>query len=279
MTSQEPEARPQFADTVTGKIVVGLAVAAGSALIGWIVSRATYEPPAEPRPDVQISPSTIVAQANEVVEFSAEGSSVPSSAAPAYSWSIGGLEPNKSPIANCQELTAVIRCRFALPGTFAVSVTVLDANGQSGSAAASVTVSIPNGYLAVYARSVTPEARRALAYDVDWVSLQTLVGRPIILDDPETGAPVYAVLVQAPSGNGTPPDWRGAAAGLKVAIPRLSPEAQTQFEVALGRIGIVPITLPLGEIQVATERGAVDLGFLPVDSPDALARLSSEGER
>lgn len=279
MSNGSPRANPPFADTVTGKIVVGLVVAAGSALIAWFVSRATYEPPPEPRPSADIVPESIVARAFETVEFTAEGSRVPSANPPDFSWRISGLEPNRSPGARCTDRGATIGCRFSLPGTFAVAVTVRDTNGQSSSAAASVTVSVPNGYLGILTRLDDADAQRALLYDIDWVRLQGLVGRPILLQDPETGSAVYAALAQPPDEAGTQPSWEGAAAGLKVAIPQLPPEARQEFEIALSEIGMVPVTMPFGEIITATERGAIDLGFVAVDSPDALAALAGDGNR
>lgn len=274
MSDSNTSTQRPFADTALGKIVVGLVVAAGSAFIAWFVSRATYEPPPTPRPDAKIAPTSVLAQANEVVEFTAQGSSVPSSEAPTYFWSVGGLDLNKSPVARCTDRGTTIGCRFILPGTFAVSVRVLDANGQPSSAAASVTVSIPSGYLGVLLGKDDPNALRALLYDVDWVSLQALVARPIVLQDPETGAPIYAALVEPPAAMAANPPWRGAATGLKVAIPRLPSDVQAEFEVALAQIGMVPVTLPLGEIFEATERGAVDLGFIAVDSPEALTEMA-----
>lgn len=273
MADNDTSERTPLADTVLGKILIGVAVAAGSAFISWFVSRATYVPPPPPRPVAEIAPQTILAQANAIVEFSAKGSSVPSPERPSYLWRVSGLEPNKSPVARCDDKGATLSCRFALPGTFAVSVDVVDANGQSGSAASTITVSVPSGYLGLMLGSDDPNALRALLYDVDWVALQSLVTRPIILLEPETNAPIYAALAEPPSDAADPPPWRGAAAGLKIAIPLLPPESRLEFEIALAQIGLAPVTLPFSEVYMATERGAVDLGFVVVDSPEALAEI------
>lgn len=273
MADNETRAPTPPADTVFGKILIGVAVAAGSAFISWFVSRATYEPPPPPRPVADIAPPTILAQANAIVEFSAKGSSIPSPATPSYLWRVSGLEPNKSPVAKCEENGATLSCRFALPGTFAVSVDIVDANGQSSSAASTITVSVPSGYLGLMLSSDNPNALKALLYDVDWVALQSLVTRPIILIDPESNAPVYAALAEPPSDATDPPPWRGAAAGLKVAIPPLPPESSLQFEIALAEIGLSPVRLPFSEVYVATERGAIDLGFVVIDSPEVLAEI------
>lgn len=274
MADDEMGERKAPAETVVGKIFIGIAVAAGSALISWFLSRATYVPPPPPKPAAQISPSTVVAQANATVEFSAKGSSVPSPETPAYLWRVSGLEPNKSPVARCDDKGATLSCRFVLPGTFAVSVDVVDTNGQSGSAASTITVSVPSGYLGLILSNDDANALRALLYDVDWVSLQSLVTRPIIILDPDSRSPVYAALADPPSGTADPPPWRGAAAGLKVAIPPLPTEPKLQFEIALAEIGLVPVTLPFSEVYTATERGLVDVGFLTFDDPARLTETS-----
>lgn len=271
MSDDEIARRTAPADTVIGKIFIGIAVAAGSAIISWVVSRATYVPPPLPKPAAQISPSTIVAQANAIVEFSAQGSSVPSPEKPDYQWRVSGLEPNNSPVARCDDKGATLSCRFALPGTFAVSVDVVDANGQVGSAASTITVSVPSGYLGLLLGNENEEALRALLYDVDWVALQSLVTRPIIILDPDSRSPVYAALATPPDGTADPPPWRGAAAGLKIAIPPLPAESRLQFEIALVEIGLVPVTLPFSENYTATERGAIDVGFLSIDDPAGLS--------
>jgi len=271
MPDNEVDTGSHYADTVAGKILIGVAVAAGSAFISWFVSRATYVPPPPPQPVARITPTTALVQANTVVEFSAKGSSVQGAEQSIYSWRVSGLEPNKSPVARCAEKIATLSCRFALPGTFAVSIDVVDANGQYASAVSTITVSVPNGYLGLMLGSDNPNALRALLYDIDWVSLQSLVARPIVLQDPETGTPVYAAFADPPDDATDPPPWRNAAAGLKIAIPRLSPESSMAFEVALTQIGLVPVVLPFSEIYAATERGAVDLGFVSVNSPVGLA--------
>jgi hypothetical protein len=161
-----------------------------------------------------------------------------------------------------------------LPGTFAVSVDVVDANGQSSSAASSITVSVPSGYLGLMLGSDDPNALKALLYDVDWVALQSLVTRPIILIEPDSKAPVYAALAEPPSTETDPPPWRDAAAGLRIAIPPLPPESSLQFEIALTEIGLVPVKLPIGEIYPAAERGMIDLGFVLIDSPGGLTEIT-----
>ena len=259
-----------FADTVLGKIIIGVAIAMGGAFISWFVSRATHVPPPLPKPTAEIVPESTLAQANAIIEFSAEGSAIPSAEEPLYQWRVGGLGVNESPVAKCSDAGATLGCRFSLPGTFAVSVEIRDSNGQTDTAASTITVSVPNGYLGLMLGSDDPDALRALLYDVDWVKLQSLVSRPIVLQEPETKAPIYAIFAEPPIEATDPPPWRNAAEGLKVAIPPLSPEAHAEFENALAQIGLVSVTLSFAEVFMATERGAVDLGFVAIDSPDAL---------
>lgn len=253
------------------EIFIGITVAVASGTISWMFSRLTYVHPPLPKPTAQISPSKIVVQANETVEFSANGSSVPSHETPDYLWRVGGLEPNKSPVAKCHEQGGTLSCRFALPGTFAVSVDVVDTNGQVGTAASTITVSIPNGYLGLFLADQDENSLKALLYDIDWVSLQSLVARPIVIIDPDSGAPVYAALASKPTGTADPPPWRGAAAGLKVAIPPLPQAVRWQFESALTKIGLYPVSLAFREIFSADERGRFDVGFRSIDDPAGLA--------
>jgi hypothetical protein len=273
MPEAEASGHKPVADTVLGKILIGVAVAAGSAFISWFVSRATYVPPPPPKPSAAIVPKELLAQANAMTEFSAEGSTVPSAERPAYVWRVGGLEPNKSPVARCSVNEATLSCRFMLPGTFAVSVEVVDANGQSNSAVSVISVSVPGGYLGLFIDRDDPDALRSLLYDVDWIALQSLVTRPIVLQDPETNAPIFAALVEPPFDAPDPPPWRGKANGLKIALPPLPSEARSEFEIALAQIGVVTVTLPAYEVFLATERGMVDLGFVAIDSPEALSEI------
>lgn len=164
-----------FADTATGKIFIGIMIIAGSGILSWFASRATYEPPPPPRPEAEIVPHRLVAEAHEIIEFSAAGSTTPSAEQPIYRWEIGGLEANLSPSARCSEETAILRCRFLMPGTFAVSVEVEDQNGQIGRAVATVTVSIKDGYLGIIQIESDSKVQAALLYDIDWTYLQTLV--------------------------------------------------------------------------------------------------------
>ena len=274
MADNERNLRPPPADTVLGKILIGVAVASGSAFISWLVSRATYVPPPPPKPVAEIAPSEFLAQANAIVEFSAKGSSVPSRETPSYFWRVGGFEPNQSPVARCADKGATLSCRFAFPGTFAVSVDVVDANSQSSSAVSAITVSVPNGYLGIMLSSDDPNAFKSLLYEVDWVALQSLVTRPIILTEPGSGTPIYAVLAEPPPEATDPPPWRGEAAGLKVAIPPLPPESRSEFKATLAETGLVPVELPFSEVYLATEQGAIDLGFVEIDSPGGLPEIS-----
>jgi len=276
MIEDDTSGRTPPADTILGKILVGVAVAAGSAFVSWSVSRATYVPPPLPKPLAEIVPKTILAQANTIVEFSAKGSSVPGSEPPSYVWSVGGLELNRSPVARCNDKNSTLSCRFVLPGTFSVAVDVLDENGETSSAASTITVSVPGGYLGLLLGKNDADAQKALLYDIDWAALQSLVTRPIILMEPDTQAPVYAALAEPPAVANDPPPWRGTAAGLKVAIPPLPPEAGLQFEIALAEIGLVPLTLPFSEVYAAATQGAIDLGFLVIDSPEALAEVGEQ---
>jgi hypothetical protein len=72
MPSADPNhaQRPAFADTASGKIVIGLTIAAGAASISHIVTRVFFEPAP---PVASITPDKIEAQAGATVEFSSAG--------------------------------------------------------------------------------------------------------------------------------------------------------------------------------------------------------------
>ncbi len=81
------------------------------------------------------------------------------------------------------------------------SVNVLDEDGLTDAASASVTVSVERGYVSLYLR--TPggpigqaAAETALLYGVDGSDVQSRIGRPIILFDPELGSSVYAATIE-----------------------------------------------------------------------------------
>ena len=61
-----------------------------------------------------------------------------------------------------------------------------------------MTVSVKNGYFGLLLRSENPNAVRALMYDVDWLSLQSLISRPIVLIEPESNTPAYAAMLEVP---------------------------------------------------------------------------------
>jgi hypothetical protein len=269
-------AEKQAVDTIWGRIAIGLAIAAGSAVISWIVARASYVPPPPQQPTAVIAPTTYTAAPGETVEFSASGSSAPSSNAEGgapliYHWSVGGVPPEMSAIARCNENTAILRCRFVSPGAFAVSVAVVDQNKQSASAASIVTVGVPGGYLGIFLLGATrADAHRALLYDVDWVEVQSKTSQPIVLYDPDTDAAIFAMQADPPADAVDPPPWRGEAGGLKIALPPMPRLAREALEMALLDLGLSVVQMPSGEIYHAGTRGAVDAVGLPLDTPEGL---------
>ncbi|WP_372426424.1 hypothetical protein [Salinarimonas chemoclinalis] len=250
------------------EIVVGIVLAAVSGLVSWFLARATYDPP---RPRISVSPSEALVPGLGFVEFTTEAT--PAAERPSdLRWLVGGLEPTSNPAARCTRGDHVLRCQFLLPGIFAVSVTHTDRNGNSASAASRITVRLRNGYLAFLLMSDDPQAEKAFFYGVDWTLLQSLTTTPIVLEHPETGMPTFASNVEQPAENGSE-SWRGAAAGLKIAVPPIAGDRDA-FMAEFERIGLVPVVMALGEVLPAQTAGAVDAGFALIDSPTALPEFA-----
>lgn len=101
-----------LADSVGGKILIGVAIAAISGLLGvlggWIVAR-------DAPPVAALEPSELTVAPDEVVQFSAEASNDPEGGDISFVWSVGGTELEESPIARCSANGAVAECRFISP--------------------------------------------------------------------------------------------------------------------------------------------------------------------
>ena len=266
----EPARRQDFSDTAWGKIVIGLTIALGSGVIGAVIAWVMKEPPPLVYPEARIQPESASVTANRAVQFAASGLRVGGAADPVLSWAVAGLPPNRSPVANCTERTGLLDCTFLLPGDFAVALTVTDARGLGTVVTAPVSVRLPGGYLAVEMPRAGADALAALYHDVDWATIQEAAGRPVVVADPETGFPTYAVHGRIPEGTPDPPPWRGAAAGLRVAVSGVPVAAVGVVVEALGAVGVAAQIIPAEDVGLAVQRGAVDGGLLLIDSPEDL---------
>jgi len=268
--------RPNFADTVAGKIFIGLMLAIGGAIVAWASGVLTHT---TPPPIAIITPETLMTRAGETVEFTAAASHDPEGRPLQLVWSVGGLAPKDSSVAQCQDQGVILRCRFAAPGTFAVSVEAISTTDLHSTAAATVTVSFEDGYLAVLIVAGGDEAQRALLYDVDWPAIQALISRPIILFSPDAQAPVYAVSARPPAPVSDPPPWRGKAAGLKIQLPFSQGPFGTAMVQAIESLGASPIGITgTGQnIAQALQTGSIEGGFMTFASPEDFAELLKSG--
>ncbi|MEM9395781.1 MAG: PKD domain-containing protein [Pseudomonadota bacterium] len=269
-----------FADTAAGKILIGVVVAIIGSLFGAFLTWVTIsnQPPA-----AEIVPNILNAEALAVVNFSAKGSIDPDGEALTYDWSLNALPFGSNPAARCSLASdpAIANCQFVMPGTHAVTVTVEDESGSQAAKSATITVSVPSGYFSLFIQvsddeTVQSAAERALLYAVDWGAVQTTVGRPVLIFDPDLGSSVYGSTVERDIERA-----RRAIADKEVRdnfkIGGLGLRQETKDLIAIqaaeAGISITFFDLGFGEIVTGVERGVGDGGFLLSDSPAAFSRL------
>lgn len=269
-----------FSDTVAGKILIGAVVGIIGTLFGAFVTWITI---ANEPPIADLVPSTLEAAALQPISFSAEASSDPEGGELTYIWSLNALPFGSSPAANCSPSTkaSLINCRFVMPGTHAVSVLVSDDAGLSNPASASVTVTVERGYVSLYIKAPGGQigqaaAETALLYGVDWSDVQSRIGRPVILFDPELGSSVYAATVERDIEKARAAlDAQGATDNLKIGGSGLRPEVRDLITVQASDAGmsLFFFDLPAGEVISGTETGIGDGGFILTTSPAQFEEL------
>ena len=180
-------------------VIVGISLLIAGGLIDrWFLGNSP--------PNAVISPTEKTIKANTNIMFSAAASSDSDDENDrlAYRWTVGGFDPKESYFANCdpnRDDQSLFNCRFLLPGTHNVSITVTDSDGAKSTASASVTVEMENGYLGLALQFGQQEkdlnAIKAIMYAVDWPSVQALLRGPLlILFDPDTEQPVFAAQIK-----------------------------------------------------------------------------------
>jgi len=273
-----------FAETTKGQIFIGVVVAIIGSLFGAFVTWITLKN--EP-PSADLVPSMLEVEANQPINFSAAGSSDPEQDSITFRWSLNGLPFGENPAANCTPANdpAIVNCRFVMPGTHAVTVEVEDGDGLIASKSASVTVSLNNGYLSLVLNvpggaDAQAAAERAFLYAIDWREVQALVGRPIILFDPDRGASVYAATVkrdlEAAIAAITAPEV--SFGGLKIGNFGLRPNVQDliMIHAADAGLSVTFFALPAGEVMIGIERGIGEGGFTLSNSPAAFDALRAD---
>lgn len=269
-----------FSDTFTGKILIGAIVGAIGTIFGAFV---TWVMIANKPPVANLVPSTLEATALQPISFSAEASNDPEGGNLTYSWSLNALPFGSSPAANCSPSSkpSLINCRFVMPGTHAVSVLVYDEDGLSNPASASITVSVERGYVSLYLKAPGGQAGQAAAetallYGVDWSKIQSHIGRPVILFDPELGSSVYAATVERDIEKARAAlNAQGATDNLKIGGSGLRPEVRDLIMIQASEAGmsLFFFDLPAGEVIAGTESGIGEGGFILTTSPTQFEEL------
>lgn len=273
-----------FADSAKGQIVIGVVVAVIGTLFGAFVTWITLknEPPV-----ADLAPSFLEADASQPISFSAAGSLDPEGDNLSFAWSLNGLTFGENPAASCSTSNepAVVICRFAMPGTHAVTVEVQDGDGLAASKSASVTVTLDGGYLSLVLNvpggaEAQEAAERAFLYAVDWQDVQARVGRPIILFDPDRKTSVYAATIDRDIEAARTALQSPAVsfANLKIGNFGLRPNVQDliMIQAAEAGLGIAFFGLPAGEVITGIERGIGEGGFTLSNSPSAFDALRTE---
>ena len=270
----------EFAKTTGGQIFIGIVVAVIGTLFGAFLTWVTLS---NQPPIAEIVPGKLETEAISPINFSAAASSDPDGSELLYDWTLNALPFGENPAARCA-LTAdpaIANCQFIMPGTHAITVAVEDADGARRSTSASVTVSIPRGYVSLFVRASSDAAaqassERALLHAVDWGEVQSMVGRPVLLYDPDLGSAVYASSLYRNielarldlSKDGVPDNLKIGGIGLRQETKDL-----IAIQAADAGLSIFFFDLPWGEVIVGTEAGIGDGGFILADSPQAFTQL------
>ena len=157
----------------------------------------------------------------------------------------------------------------------------MDDHGISSSASASVTVSVERGYVSLYLDAPggaigQAAAETALLYSVDWGDVQSRIGRPIILFDPELGSSVYtATIVRDVEKAKEALAVVGATDNLKIGGSGLQPQVRDLIMMQASDAGmsILFFDLPASEVIAGTQAGIGEGGFLLTASPAKFEEL------
>lgn len=273
--AQNPEQRA-FADTTIGKIAIGAAIGLIGAAISFAVARYTL---VLTPPNAVLQPEKATVTAGEIIEFSAAGSSDPDGGALRYGWTLGGLPFADSAVAQCTTRAddSLAICRFAAPGTFALGLRVVSESELEARAVASIKVTIENGYIGILLQgSDTDDAYRELLYGVDWVAVQALSPRPIVLFDPDSDAPVFALSFIGTTAQRAIKRPTGALAGRKIMLAGFPRKAAAALEFELIALGAATAQIPFGEVAMAMQAGVADGASVGFDSLEELQKLIAE---
>lgn len=259
-----------FANTTTGKIVIGVSIACIIGVLGHISGRLLA--PAIP-PVARLSPEMITINAGQVVEFNAAASNDPAFEDLTFDWKISGHPIHESSVGHCNHgaVLSLVTCVFTAPGTFSVSVIVKNSSGLSSTATSPVTVLLKDGFIGLFLRlghsgDQRDNSYRAILQAIDWQSVQKYVSRPIVLYDPDLRAPVFAASVNQKDRAAIDPDIAGSLFGATLLVPRFRDEAMKIIVEAIEKLGGRVLIHNLTDAPNLLTAGRSDSGFAYVSS-------------
>ena len=251
-------------ESIAGKVIVGVAVAAIAGFGGWVWGQVTAKPTV---PTVVVTPKSATAPVGEPIDFAVTTNYLQVTP----EWSLGGRLLGESSAAYCEagQDGKVLTCRFAMPGSVAVTAAITTEDGLMASDSVSVKVNIPGGYVAFVfpglSKSRTHDAYRLFLTSFDWVKIQSSIPRPIILYNPDLKRNVYALA----KTKSQPPGDPRALYGVRVLVPNLAEPGRSYLNAKLTELGAVQLSMAFAEINAALMTGLAESSLVTVDGIDS----------
>ena len=248
-------------------VAVGLTVSILSGVGSFIAGKAISV--AEP-PIPEVIPTSGRVKAGEPFQFSAAGSRAPANGELQFAWSVGGARIDRTSIADCWHPSAapnLLECRFVVPGTYGVAVTVSNDEGLSATASSSVSVLLEGGYITPLVISNDldrDEFLREMLYGIDWAEILPALPRSVVVYDPDSKRYVYPVSFVGLPEQRDIERPTGVLAGVKIAVP--VPSTNPLVE-ALSHLGATVVSTRQSDIEMSLERGNTEIGFVSLGDP------------
>lgn len=253
-------------------IVIGVLVWAITAFLAFLFGQFTGKPVP---PVAKLVPQQVTVRADEPAQFDASASTSPDGGNLSYAWMVGGQPIATSPIASCSLPNGdqLLECRFVVPGTYGVSASVTAKNGLSQTASSSATVVIEGGYATLrvlHGGTKRDKMLRELLYGVDWLKIQEVSTRIIVLWDPDSKRYVYPVSFEGIAEERKLARPTGVLAGAKIAGAFFGKTGRA-LRRALEPYGVVFVQIPGGGsgLPDALRSGIAEIGFISIDDPTA----------
>ena len=235
--------------------------------------------PGNSPPVISLVPSVITVDAAENVTFDAQGSTNIDGNIVHSEWSVNGRKHDETSIASCDDQDKLLQmtCRFAIPGTHVISLSVVDDDDTKAVQSSVVQVKMQGGYIGVVLqygdKNKDENLQNAFNYGVDWVKVQTLLtGKPIILYDPTEAMPVYATRFTRSVERAREYAKNSKNARSLRVLARLPRDAMNKVLQDLAEVGVNVRFIPIAaeEVFAAMRKGTANSSFVLIDGPDAL---------